>query len=141
MIVNFPLKVLTNVVATYRSQLLLATKLPNNQTPNGGNKNMKQPPFKAGEISTFQVYVRKADRRAHSVRIDKTSARQHFNALKYKSSYTSKVSVQKGEVSYTDQTRGVVKRVQLVDKAIKSCEGSYLRKIPQSKYICRAVRR
>lgn len=31
MIVNFPLKVLTNVVATYRSQLLLATSLPNNQ--------------------------------------------------------------------------------------------------------------
>ena len=135
MIINFPLKVLTNVVSTYRSQLLLATSLPNNQAPNGEDKNMKYPPLKTGKISTFRVCVRKTDRRAHSVRIDKTSARQYFNALKYKSSYTSKVSVQKSEVSYTDQTRGVVKRVQLVDKAIKSCEGSYLRRIPQSKYI------
>ena len=118
MIVNFPLKVLTNVVATYRSQLPLATSLPNNQSPNGGNKNMKYSPLKAGEISVFRVYVRKADRRAHSVRIDKTSARQYFNALKYKSSYTSKVSVQKSEVSYTDQTRGVVKRLQLDYKDI-----------------------
>jgi len=41
MIINFVFQTFTDVVATYRSQQLSATSLPNNLQPNGENKNMK----------------------------------------------------------------------------------------------------